>query len=171
MNKEEFVHYAKSLRAELIKLATSMRVPDPDAIVQDVFLSTANNRNYVNVSAVEADARAYFFSAVHKRGLGSYRVRTGRAVVAPMVDLDDVADTAAHNPYPVLDTKLAVDSALESLEDQETAEALRLVYGHEYTVAEAAKILGANPSTLYKRIQAALPKLRAILAPEYGRKG
>ena len=73
MTKPEFVHFAKSLRAELVDMARRRNVSDPDALVQDVFLSSAAKRGYIDVKA--DDARAYFFSAVHNRCLSTYRVR------------------------------------------------------------------------------------------------
>ena len=96
MTKPEFVHFAKSLRAELVDMARRRNVSDPDALVQDVFLSSAAKRGYIDVKA--DDARAYFFSAVHNRCLSAYRVTAGRATVAPMSGLDDVAETAGYDP-------------------------------------------------------------------------
>lgn len=145
--------------AFLLELATKLRCPDPEDLVQDVLEKLLRTPPPAEV----IDERAWLGRMAKNRMIDVLRRRAARREVAAAPRAEPTAAPAERTPWDVLD-EADVRAELAALPaEQRQTFALFAFDGCSYT--EIARRLAISKATVGTRILRARARLRALLAP------
>ena len=141
-----------------------LRVPDPEGVTGDVFVSVV--RNVPDFVGGESEFRSWLFTIAHRRAVDAFRrgSRQRENAEAPLSlggDIearDDVAEQVATQL-----TLAPLVAALDSLTtDQRAVMLLRVIA--DLSVADTAAILGKNPGAVKTLQRRAISSLQRVLS-------
>jgi RNA polymerase sigma factor (sigma-70 family) len=152
----------RTYAAQVLGYLTARRVEDPEAAMQEVFLSVLPRLDTIHGGA--AGLRTFIFSVAHARMVDDHRRQSRTPAKLPFEpELDHREDSSAEAEALDRISPREVLSLLDGLpRDQREVLALRLVAGH--TVEQAAETMGRTAGAVKQLQRRALGKLRDLSA-------
>ena len=150
----------RTYAAQVLGYLTARGVEDPEAAMQEVFLSVLPRLDSVQGGA--AGLRTFIFSVAHARMVDDYRRQSRTPAKVPFEpDLDQREDSSAEKEALERISPQEVLGLLDALpQEQREVLGLRLVAG--LTVEQAAEAMGKSEGAVKQLQRRALLKLREI---------
>ncbi|MDQ0870587.1 RNA polymerase sigma factor (sigma-70 family) [Arthrobacter sp. V1I9] len=152
----------RTYASQVLGYLTARGVEDPEAAMQEVFLSVLPRLDTVHGGA--AGLRTFIFSVAHARIVDDHRRQSRTPAKLPFEPaLDHREDSSAEAEALQRISPREVLNLLDGLpQDQREVLALRLVAGH--TVEQTAAAMGRTPGAVKQLQRRALGKLRELSA-------